>query len=73
MGVSAGCIKTRLLIRSMATCRCVGCNKSNLMIGPVKRVGMLQSMPTLSNQPKRSQSRLSAWLFQRKLLRQKLG
>ena len=26
--------QARLLIRSMANCRCVGCNKSNLMIGP---------------------------------------
>ena len=35
-----------LLMRSMASCKCVGCNKSNLMIGPFKRVGVLQSMPT---------------------------
>ena len=37
---------------SMTKCRCVGCNKSNLMIGPFKRVGMLQSMPTLSTNPR---------------------
>ncbi len=47
-----------LLMRSMANCRCVGCNKSNLTIGPFKRVDTLQSMPTLSTNYTKGSSRL---------------
>ena len=57
------------VMRSLTNCKWYGCNKSSLTIGPFKRVGMVQSMPTLST----NSSRLSAWLFQRKFLMQKLG
>ena len=39
-------------MRSLTSCKWDGCNKSSLMIGPFKRVGMVQSTPTLSTNPK---------------------
>ena len=38
-------------MRSLTNFRWDGCNKSSLMIGPFKRVGIAQSMPTLSTNP----------------------
>ena len=40
-----------LVISSLANFKWDGCNKSSLMIGPFKRVGIMQSMPTLSTNP----------------------